>query len=126
MARTASVTRIFRFEAAHRLLEHGGECNRLHGHSYELWVTVSGPLGAGGMVMDFKDLKEAVQRAVVDVLDHRYLNDLFAFETTAENLAHWVWERLEEAGLRGLERVRLWETPNSFAEVGRRDREDGR
>ncbi len=126
MPRTAAITKVFRFEAAHRLLRHGGECANLHGHSYELWVTVAGPLDENGMVADFGDLKAVVEEAVVAPLDHRCLNDLFDFETTVENLAHWVWDRLEEVGLRGLARVRLWETRTAFAEITRADREAAR
>lgn len=120
--RTATITKIFRFEAAHRLLKHRGECFHLHGHSYELWVTVAGPLDENGMVADFKDLKEVVREAVIRHVDHRYLNDVMEGETTAENLVHWAWDRLEEAGLRGLCRIRLWETTTCFAEITRANR----
>lgn len=109
------VTRSFTFEAAHRLPWHPGRCRDLHGHSYRLEVTVEGPVGETGMVLDFDDLKAVVQREVVGRYDHTYLNDLLD-NPTAELLAGEAWKRLEAAGLR-LARLRLWETPTSSVEV---------
>ena len=71
-----SVTRAFSFEAAHQLPWHQGKCQRLHGHSYRLEVTVAGPIGRNGIVVDFSDVRRVVQREVIDRFDHRYLNDL--------------------------------------------------
>ncbi len=109
------VTRSFTFEAAHHLPWHPGRCRRLHGHGYRLEVTVEGPLGDQGIVVDFDDLRRVVQREVIDRYDHRLLNDLID-NPTAELVAHDVWKTLEAAGL-GLVRVRLWETPESLVEL---------
>ena len=109
------VTRSFTFEAAHRLPWHTGRCRNLHGHSYRLEVTVEGPLDEGGMVLDFEDLKAAVQRQVVDRYDHTLLNDLLE-NPTAELVAADAWKRLEAAGL-NVVRLQLWETPNSSVEL---------
>ncbi len=109
------MTRTFRFEAAHQLPWHGGRCRNLHGHSYRLDVTVSGPLGPNGIVLDFADLQAVVEREVVARYDHRYLNDLMD-NPTAELLAHQVWKTLEAAGL-AVTRIRLWETADSLVEV---------
>jgi 6-pyruvoyltetrahydropterin/6-carboxytetrahydropterin synthase len=101
--------RRFRFEAAHRLPHHPGKCRELHGHSYLLEVTVERPVDATtGLAMDFADLKAIVRREVVDVLDHRYVNDIIE-NPTAEVMAIWIWERLSEP-LGGLREVRLHET----------------
>jgi 6-pyruvoyltetrahydropterin/6-carboxytetrahydropterin synthase len=110
-----SVTRTFRFEAAHQLPWHEGKCRHLHGHSYRLDVTVSGPLGPNGIVLDFADLQARVNTEVVDRFDHRYLNDLLD-NPTAELLAHQIWKMLEAAGL-AVARIRLWETADSMVEV---------
>ena len=76
------------FAAAHRLPEHEGKCCRLHGHTYGLEVTVQGtpqPSGpAAGMVMDFADLRQRVNKLIVEPLDHQLLNDLFDFVPTVE------------------------------------------
>jgi 6-pyruvoyltetrahydropterin/6-carboxytetrahydropterin synthase len=111
----ASVTRSFRFEAAHQLPWHDGACRNLHGHSYRLEVTVEGPIGAQGMVIDFGDLKAVVGRQVLDRFDHRYLNDLFD-NPTAELIAAEIWKSLEAEGL-GVSRIRLWETDTCSVEI---------
>jgi 6-pyruvoyltetrahydropterin/6-carboxytetrahydropterin synthase len=109
------VTRSFSFEAAHELPWHEGKCKRLHGHHYRFEVTVEGPVGDNGMVVDFDDLKQAVQAEVVDRYDHQYLND-FLPNPTAELLAGDVWKRLETAGV-NVVALRLWETPDSSVEL---------
>lgn len=70
------VTKSFTFEMAHALWNYDGPCRNIHGHSYQLYVTVIGDtnLDPGnpklGMVMDFTDLKKIVKDSVVDVFDH--------------------------------------------------------
>jgi 6-pyruvoyltetrahydropterin/6-carboxytetrahydropterin synthase len=110
-----SVTRAFHFEAAHQLPWHEGKCRHLHGHSYRLEVTVAGPIGPQGVVLDFADLRAAVEREVIDRYDHRYLNDLMD-NPTAELIAHEIWKTLAAAGL-AVTRIRLWETTDSMVEV---------
>jgi 6-pyruvoyltetrahydropterin/6-carboxytetrahydropterin synthase len=115
-----TVTKILSFDAAHSLPDHNGLCRNVHGHTYSIEVTVAGPVLEGGssdgMVIDFGDLKERIADLVVDCMDHQYLNDLFDFVPTAEALAAWSFDRLSGAGL-PVVRVRLWETPTSYAEV---------
>src|SRR5690606_19328834 len=73
------LTRLFTFEMAHALSGYDGACRNIHGHSYKLQVTVIGtPLEAtehpkNGMVMDFGDLKEMVNKALLNELDHALL-----------------------------------------------------
>jgi 6-pyruvoyltetrahydropterin/6-carboxytetrahydropterin synthase len=103
------IRRRFRFEAAHHLPHHPGRCRELHGHSYELVVTVEGPVAEpSGMVVDFSDLKRATREAVVDRLDHRCLNDLVD-NPTAERMAEWIWKQLGPV-LPGLVEIELAET----------------
>ncbi len=70
------ITKAFKFEMAHALKGYDGPCRNIHGHSYELLVTVAGrPVTDEsnpklGMVMDFGDLKKIVRQAVVDEFDH--------------------------------------------------------
>lgn len=110
-----SVTRSFTFEAAHRLPWHAGKCQHLHGHGYRLEVTVEGPVGEHGVVVDFARIREVVERHVIATYDHRYLNDLLD-NPTAEMLATEIWKTVEAAGL-GVARIRLWETADSFVEI---------
>lgn len=109
------VTRTFSFEAAHQLDWHSGACKNLHGHSYRLEVTVSGALDTNGIVIDFADLSALVQREVLDVFDHTYLNDLLP-NPTAELIAQDIWNRLTGSGA-VLHRIVLWETDNSRVEI---------
>ena len=73
------LTKIFYFEAAHALNGYDGKCRNIHGHSYELRVTVKGmPLDEpgnpkNGMVIDFHDLKSIVNQEVVEKLDHSFI-----------------------------------------------------
>ncbi len=123
--RSATITKIFRFEAAHNLPGHRGKCAHLHGHSYRLEVTLSGPIkddpgqSDHGMVMDFGDLSGIVRASILERLDHSMLNEVTKIHTTAENLAHWIWDNLVTAGLPNqlLYRIRLWETDSSFVEI---------
>ena len=105
------VRRSFWFEAAHSLPHHPGKCRDLHGHSYELVVTIDGPVDEqSGMVIDFSDLKHVIQDRVVQVLDHKFVNDIID-NPTAENMTIWIWERLAGA-LAGLTEIELHETRN--------------
>lgn len=92
------VFREFGFEAAHRLplLPEGHKCSRLHGHSFKVEVHVRGDVDpATGMVVDFAAIKAAFA-PLEGRLDHYYLNDVEGLENpTSENLAHWIWDRLE-------------------------------
>ncbi len=70
------ITKKFRFEAAHALYGYDGKCKNIHGHNYNLFVTIIGaPVKDGsnvkhGMVMDFGDLKKIVNSEIVDKFDH--------------------------------------------------------
>ncbi|NWJ45332.1 MAG: 6-carboxytetrahydropterin synthase [Chloroflexi bacterium] len=123
--RTAIITKIFRFESAHRLEYHQGKCAQLHGHSYKLEVSVFSnikeALGQSdhGMVMDFSELSHIVKEAVIAQLDHKELGEATGVYSTAEHLIHWIWEQLIIAGIpkEVLYRLRLWETESSYAEL---------
>lgn len=129
--RFALLTKTFHFEAAHQLPDHKGKCARLHGHSYRLEVTLRGPIrevpgqSEHGMVMDFADVSHCVHNAVLERLDHYNINEVTGIYTTAENLVHWIWDRLIEVGLPEtlLYRVRLWETETSYVEITEAERE---
>ena len=109
------VTCSFSFEAAHSLAWHPGKCRNLHGHSYRLDVSVEGPLDPNGVVLDFDTLKALVQTQVIDVWDHRNLNDVLD-NPTAELLAQRAWDLLTGAGL-DLAALRLWETTDSWVDL---------
>jgi 6-pyruvoyltetrahydropterin/6-carboxytetrahydropterin synthase len=130
------VTRKIEFSASHvcRVPELSEEENRRlfgpaanphgHGHNYVLEVSVEGrPDPVTGMVVDLKELKDLIQREVVTLYDHRFLNyEVPPFDhvnPTAENMAREIWRRLEP-GLRGagreLRQVRLYETADFWVD----------
>lgn len=142
------ITRRLEFDAGHRIPNHASLCRHLHGHRYAIEVTVEGPLVADpaspeqGMVTDFSRVK-SIARDLVDDWDHAFLvyagdtavrtfldslpghrTVVFVQPPTAEHLAEVAFARLREAyaaeyGERlMLTRVRLYETPNCWADAG--------
>lgn len=104
------------FDAAHALHGYPGECRELHGHTWDVEVTVRGErLDEVGIVYDFKRLKSDLA-AVLEPFDHAYLNDVAPFDTlnpTAENLARVVFEALVDRVGPEVEvaEVAVWESP---------------
>jgi len=96
-----------------------------HGHNYTLEVTVAGePDPVTGFVVDLKWLKDVMEREVLSAYDHRHLNlETPEFKNaipTTENIAIAAWNRLRpainSAGGAKLSRIRVYETPEIFAE----------
>ena len=95
-----------------------GKCNNPHGHghNYTLEVTVKGAVDTrSGFVVDLKELKDTMNREVIDAFDHRFLNkEVPEFQRlipTTENLAIAIWQRLEpRLRVARLHRVRVYET----------------
>jgi len=123
-----------RFEAAHVLggLPPDHPCSRLHGHSYRFSVEMVGRnLDVNGFVVDFNHLK-----SIRDRLDHQFLNELSWFKKnernpTAENIARYIYEEVNALLLRldavddvKVEKVGVWETETSYAEVVAVDTEE--
>ncbi len=149
----ARITKIGRFEYAHRIMNHPGKCANLHGHSGKVEITVTGEVSEEtGMVLDFEVLSDFFKSNVDRYLDHatllqekdEYLVNfvyqmqgkqptlkpptLFALPPTAEEIATFILDRLEEY-IRSREvllvpqdrissyKVKLWETETSYVEV---------
>ena len=95
-----------------------------HGHNYILEVSLAGePDPLTGMVFDLKRLKEILNQAVVDPMDHRFLNaEVPPFDRvvpTTENLAIEIWKRLGPCFATGparLSNVRLYETEDLYVD----------
>jgi 6-pyruvoyltetrahydropterin/6-carboxytetrahydropterin synthase len=87
------------FDAAHALRGYPGECRNLHGHTWDVEVTVGATeLDDIGIVYDFKLLKDDLN-SVLAAYDHAYINEVPPFDElspTAENLARVVYERLAD------------------------------
>jgi 6-pyruvoyltetrahydropterin/6-carboxytetrahydropterin synthase len=106
------LVRSVNFEAAHRLprVPEGHKCARLHGHSFRLEIAVVGPVDpVTGWFVDYAVIDDA-WAPLHEQLDHRYLNEVVGLENpTSENLARWVWERLQPV-LPMLARITVFET----------------
>jgi 6-pyruvoyltetrahydropterin/6-carboxytetrahydropterin synthase len=111
----AEIIKTVGFESAHRLpnvpAEH--KCARLHGHSFRVEIKVAGAIDPlTGWVADFADLAEAFA-PLHAILDHRYLNEIEGLDNpTSENIARWIWARLQPA-LVGLSEIVVHETCSS-------------
>jgi len=97
---------------------------RGHGHNFVVEITLEGaPDPVTGMTYDLKKLRELIQKEVLDVYDHRFLNlEVPPFDRiipTPENIAAEIWRRLarvlKEPGVR-LYRVRLYDTEDSWVD----------
>ncbi len=141
---TIRLTKEFSFEMSHALEGYDGACRQLHGHSYRLFVTVTGtPVGDPqnpkyGMVMDFGDLKRIVRRTIVDRYDHALVIrrteanaalveamrahfgrvEALDYQPTCENMIALFADVLQAELPAGiiLHSLRLHETATSFAE----------
>lgn len=138
------LTKIFHFEMAHALYGYDGACKNIHGHSYQLLVTIKGiPISddtnpKNGMVLDFSVLKHIVKSSIIDELDHALaLNAnsphkelkgknnllferiiLLPYQPTCENLLADFAERIKKQLPENIQlhSLKLKETPSSYAE----------
>ena len=138
------------FDCAHMLSGHEALCKNLHGHTYKVQVSVTNEQRVEGpsvdMVIDFKHLKEAITKSIMDKFDHAIIfsshkfrneaeEDLFEWaykhhmrffemprRTTAEDMALFfrelIRQELTSIGYTPVNiSIRVYETPTSFAEV---------
>jgi len=127
------ITRKFEFSASHLCAVPGASVDenrrlygeaanpRGHGHNYVVEVTLAGdPDPVTGMVMDLKELKDILNREVVDPFDHRFLNyEVAPFDRvvpTVENIAIEIWRRVEPHVAGKLHGVRVYETPDLYVD----------
>jgi len=108
------------FSAAHFLRNYKGKCETLHGHNWKVEAVVSSrTLDSLGLVIDFKKLKQKLDR-ILEEFDHVLLNDAEYFKThnpTSEHVAAYIFNKLkpEIPSPHTLEEVRVWEKDTSCA-----------
>ena len=144
------ITKEFSFEMAHALWNYDGPCRNVHGHSYRLFVTLSGIPSddlqdpKNGMVIDFTALKNIVKKEIINVFDHaltvsgnydREKLEVFktmfgntvvtGYQPTCENLVADFASRIKKElpGNVTLHSLKLYETATSFAEWHASDNE---
>ena len=105
------------FDAAHYLRGYGGRCEQLHGHRFEVAVTVRAEkLNNIGIAFDFAELKKHLAE-VLKRFDHVCLNDIAPFDNvnpSSENIATTVCGELTgRLGGMVISRVEVWESPES-------------
>ncbi len=117
------VCKSFSFDAAHALRGYDGNCERLHGHRWEVAVCVEGPeVNDLGLLVDFRVIKAAAQQATADY-DHNTLNEVAPYNEinpSSENIARVIFTALREdlatqAPQARLAYVQVWESPTSWA-----------
>lgn len=96
-----SVTKRLEVSGSHVLdLPYKSKCQHTHGHNWIINITIgASALNAEGMVLDFTAIKELIHAK----LDHTHLNDVVSMNPTAENIAKWIYDRLD-----GLDCGRVW------------------
>lgn len=135
------LTKIFHFETAHAIHGYIGACKNVHGHSYELHVSVAAPtsestfIPAPGFLIDFKDIKRIVKAAIVEKFDHKLILSaafvkenpslasqdnlmIWEAEPTAENILLYIVQVMQKElpdSIR-LAQLKLYETKDSYAE----------
>ncbi len=130
-----SVTKRIDFCYGHRLLDYDGVCKHPHGHNAKVEIEVrTGALDNRNMVCDFSDIKRIVKGWIDGALDHRMLlrfddplvkplkelgEPVYICESnpTVEHIAQLIYRHAAREGL-PVVRVKVWETPTSFAEYG--------
>ena len=109
------------FSAAHVLKDIGGKCEGLHGHNFDVEVSLAAAdLNKEGLLIDFRILKEWTDE-ILDGLDHKHLNYLPYFKDknpSAENLARFIYDRIsDKVKMKNIDvsRVTVWESDKARA-----------
>jgi 6-pyruvoyltetrahydropterin/6-carboxytetrahydropterin synthase len=126
------VSKEIHFCYGHRLLDYDGKCAHPHGHNGKVVIELEAPsLNKRGMVVDFTDIKEILQKWVDQELDHKMIlrkddelvkvlgqmnEPVFEMDQnpTAENLAKLIFDFARSKKL-PIHQVTFWETPSSNA-----------
>lgn len=127
------ICKVFSWDAAHQLvLPYESKCKNFHGHLFRVEIEIQGDPDEYGIVMDFAELKRRVETVS---FDHQPLQDIVCpkceelvakgwldakgVNPTSEHLVLFLKLKLADQWLPGdplIRRIRIWETPTSWAE----------
>lgn len=137
------ITKEITFDSAHMLSNYSGKCNNLHGHTYKLQIEVEGDINPKTcMLIDFNELKEIINSNIMRMFDHALIFSAVGYREEAEQ-ALYEWAKkynkkfyvmsegkstcefmapeikniLQTVLICSDVKVKLWETPTSFAEA---------
>jgi 6-pyruvoyltetrahydropterin/6-carboxytetrahydropterin synthase len=100
-----------KFQAAHFLREYKGKCEKVHGHTFQVEVEIeAAELDRTGIGIDFTDIKKRLAEALPD---HTFLNDVYPFNPSAENLSRHFYQELKK--LYPVKAVTVWESEDASA-----------
>jgi 6-pyruvoyltetrahydropterin/6-carboxytetrahydropterin synthase len=100
-----------RFSAAHFLKEYKGKCEKVHGHTFRVEVAVRArELDRTGIGFDFAEIKAALAAVLPD---HAFLNEVYSFNPSAENLARHFYGELKKTY--PVASVTVWESEDASA-----------
>ncbi|AWB10234.1 preQ(0) biosynthesis protein QueD [Thermodesulfobium acidiphilum] len=108
------------FSSAHFLTNNGEiEFEPLHGHTFKVSVEISGnTLDDFGMLIDFRIIKKKLKE-ILDIFDHKLLNDVVKFSPTSENLSKYIFDEFEKflENYKGIivSSVTVWESQTTCA-----------
>ncbi len=146
------ITKEFTWCMAHMLANHKGKCRNIHGHTYKMQVEIGRKTGDiiqnpgetdHGMVLEFNDIKDIINRVIIDKLDHAFLywkdsTDpmeheiaeilkkydrkmvVIDYRPTAEEMAisfkNQINKEIDALGVY-VSSLIVWESPTSFAKI---------
>ncbi|MBN1222215.1 MAG: 6-carboxytetrahydropterin synthase [Candidatus Aminicenantes bacterium] len=100
-----------KFQAAHFLKEYKGKCEKMHGHTFQVEVSIEvNELDKTGIGIDFTEIKQALNKILPD---HTLLNEIYDFSPSAENLSRHIYFCLKE--IFPIKGVTVWESDDASA-----------
>tara|TARA_R110000822_G_scaffold105006_2_gene232296 strand:- start:137 stop:532 length:396 start_codon:yes stop_codon:yes gene_type:complete len=123
------IEKTYHFYAGHRNKEAGIKCGRPHGHTYDVVCTFQFDKIINGVTMLFSDIDKLVE-PIIKEYDHYFLFkdddplvEIFElageeyktvpFETSAENMAIWLFNRIKNEAELPIIKIMFAETKSS-------------
>ena len=123
------IERKYHFYAGHRNKSAGIKCGRLHGHTYDIIVHIKPKKIINGIGILFSDIDEKIEPIIKGYDHYLLLHDKdtlceilelageefikLPFETSAENLAVWLFTRIKNETQLPIVKIEIAETKSS-------------